>query len=99
MTVWFTFEGREALSCGADVKAGDTICTSVGHPIRGGEFTTYRLGLPIGVTSGPYGAEPVFAVDDLHIEHDGTMYRRDTLMQLRERDYEPNGFGGWRKRR
>lgn len=51
--------GRFLTSFNRDSKAGDEHCISVGHPLLGGEFTTYRL--PEPVAHDEHG--PLFDID------------------------------------
>jgi len=56
--------GRWLTSIGADAVEGSQHTLSVGHPLFGGEFTTYRLGAP--VATNRYG-EPLFDIADAEV--------------------------------
>lgn len=56
--------GRWLTSMGVDAAEGSEHTLSVGHPLFGGEFTTYRLGAPIAVNR--YG-EPMFDMDEASV--------------------------------
>lgn len=47
------------------VKVGDTPCLSIGHPLRGGEFTTYRLAEPVAHDED---GTPLFDLDEAQVE-------------------------------
>ena len=63
---------------------------SIGHPISGGEFTTYRLAAPVAHEDD--GA-PLFDLDEAEIEHEGIFYSRADLYALIEREYVYYGHG------
>lgn len=80
---------------GSDAKQGDTPCISCSHPIRGGEFTTYRLPAPVGTSEW---GEPQFILGDAEIEFEGKFYSYADLLALRDAEFERTAYYTFRRK-
>lgn len=59
--------GRWLTQFGADAAPGSLHTISVGHPLFGGEFTTFRLGQVVAMGRDAYGDAPLFDTDEAEI--------------------------------
>lgn len=101
-------------SFGPDAKAGDTPTVSVGHPLAGGEFTTYRL--PEPTTHDDHG--PLFDMSKAEVslavsgdpeervwatraEVDAAIQGATwaRVLELKGLAFERSAFGGWTRAR
>lgn len=80
---WLTYFGEDA-------KPGDEPCISIGHPLWGGEFTTYRLG-PVVAQCEKVFKGPLFDLDEAEIKMNGSWFPASLLRQIR-REHTPCGF-------
>jgi hypothetical protein len=99
-------------SFGPDAKAGDTPTISVGHPLAGGEFTTYRL--PEPTAQGDQG--PLFDMSKADVELTMNTTPEDQVwasvaevdaakqdatwkrtLELKGLAFKRSAFGGWTK--
>lgn len=65
MSVHSEINGRWLSNFGRDTVPGSEHTTSIGHPLCGGEFTTYRLGQ---IVSQDERGEPLFDLDEADIQ-------------------------------
>lgn len=79
---------RWLTSLGRDATPGSEHTLSIGHPINGGEFTTFRLG---GVIAHNRYGEPLFDLDEAQIGMgyfgDAGFYTREQLRDLAAAHY------------
>lgn len=97
--------GLVLTSIGPDTKLGDEVTLSIGNPITGGEFTTYRLGKTYGVNKW---GETLFDLQEAEILVNGQFFSRNEIraalgnagydrpLELGGRVYRRTAFGHWR---
>ncbi len=99
--------GRWLTTLGKDAVPGSEHTLSIGNPLLGGEFTTYRLG-PV-VAQSDFWDEPMFNLKEADIKIDGSFhpykeimaliedqkYRIDAKIALASVSYGRTGWGHW----
>lgn len=97
--------GRWLTQMGADATPGSKHTLSVGHPLFGGEFTTYRLGPVVAIGRDAYGDAPLFDMEEAEVSITGRISWEDEdqhiwlpLAEVREAIRAKNAEAGpnWR---